>query len=191
MLHAALARLRAFKCEQGLATLEFALVAPPFMALVVAIIQSIASQMYVASFDGSVQKFAEELRSGSSLLKDFSSESLIKAKLCPQLPPGFVCANVQVQLFVRTDCRTTSCWQNKYSDYAHGVRMPPTYVSSPATPTFTLGAAGDSQYLTVFYPLPMMSPIWDNASTVIFNGQPMHGLLSTAMWINDPSVGVF
>ena len=189
-----------FANDQGVASVEYAFVVMPFIGLVVAIFQAYMAQTYIAYLDRAVQKFAGELRSGSLILKDVNSraaiENLLSTRLCPQIPVllGMDCSKLQVQLFIGANCATagtTSCWQNQYADFTHAIRKPPMFMASPLTPVFNVGGAGDSQYLTVFYPLPMMSPLWDNTSTAIFNNQPVHGLLSTAAWINDPSVGVF
>jgi hypothetical protein len=36
-----------------------------------------------------------------------------------------------------------------------------------------------------------MSSIWNNQPTAVVKGAEVHGILSVATWINDPSIGVF
>jgi hypothetical protein len=189
-----------FSSDQGVASVEYAFVVMPFIGLVVAIFQAYMAQTYITYLDRAVQKFAAELRSGSVILKDVNTrasvESLLSTRLCPQIPVllGIDCSKLQVQLFIGANCATagtTSCWQTQYADFTRAIRKPPVYLETPLTPVFNVGVAGDSQYLTVFYPLAMMSPLWDKTSSAIFRTERVHGLLSTAVWINDPSVGVF
>ena len=201
MLRRLIARLRGFSNDDGVAAVEFSLIALPFVALVAAIFQSFLAQVYISYLDRAVQRFAAELRSGISITKDVNTRDLmqvaIKDRLCPQIPPlmGLDCTKMQVHLFKGANCSqvsVASCWADMYSDPDRAVRKPVTYVAQPLLTTFEYGAAGDSQYLVVFYPLPMFSPIWDTAPGMLLDdGTKVRGLLSTATWINDPSVGVF
>ena len=184
--------------ERGVASIEFAYVAGPYFALVAAIFQAFLEQMYVSYLDRAVQQLAAELRTGTTILASVNTQATLQAalssKLCPtpKVFAGFDCTRIQAQLFSTTKCSanntSTSCWSSQYSNFTRAVRVTPAFASSPS---YSVGVAGDSQYLTVYYPYPRMSAIWDNAPTAVVNGQNVHGLLSTAMWTNDPSVGVF
>ena len=194
------------KDERGVASLEFAYVAGPYFALVAAIFQTFLEQMYVSYLDRGVQQLAAELRTGKTTLASINLQAKLQAavsgKLCPtpSVFAGFDCTKLQVQLYSTSNCSTnntsTSCWSSRYSDFNKAVRLTPSYAPASSTSTvtqgtFIVGSAGSSQYLTVYYPFPQMSAIWDTAPTAVVNGQNVHGLMSTAMWINDPSVGNF
>jgi hypothetical protein len=115
----------------------------------------------------------------------------IRDRIGPLLVGGMDASKLQVKLRNNTGCGAAPrCWQSEYSNYANGVRRTPAFYSS-ANPEFNMGVAGDSQYLTVYYPLPAFSSIWSSAPTATVNGERVFGILSTAMWINDPSVSVF
>ncbi len=191
-------KLDFFQDERGFLSAELAVVVLPFLALVVAIVETHLEQIYVSHLDRAVRSFAEDLRSGVVLLRDLNSKQLVEqalsAKLCPRITvlPGFDCQKLQAQLFRSSTCSSgpaASCWQSQYADFNHAVRNPPTFVSS--SPTFIVGGAGDSQYLTVYYPFRQMSSLWNTRPTATVNGAQVYGLLSTAMWVNDPTIGVF
>lgn len=180
--------------EAGVTAIEFAVLGPIFLGVVLAIFQGMLAQYWITSLDRAVQKFAEELRGGSDILIDNAASSVM-LKLCPNLAAGMDCGSLQVTLEVQNSCATDGqCWNSKYSDFSKGVRNPPTFSRSGSfniVSTFNVGVNGESQYLAVFYPLPAMSTLWNRRPTVRVNGVPAWGILSTAMWINDPSVGVF
>ncbi len=197
------AAFRMFARDQSaVASIEFAFVIYPFLGVILAIAQSFISQYYISSIDRATQKFAAELRSGVDVIKGQTAQSIIANKFCPNLPAGLDCNSVIIQLIDNSNCTAAAdCWQSQYSNYAQAIRLAPVF---PSSPVFQVGAAGDSQYLMVFYPLPAMAPIWDKQSVTqtypcsddggyrtICVTPPIHGLLSTAMWINDPSVGVY
>lgn len=183
--------------HSGVATLEFALIATPFVAMVIAIIESLFTQYQISSLDHAVQKYASELRSGIEIIGINSSLSTaqqvsgVQSKIGARLPASFDPNKLQIRLVSHATCSAADqCWVSEYRNYQTGVRNPPTFDTSGATP-FNIGDAGDSAYLTVYYPLPAMSSLWNTAPTAFVNGEKVYGILSTAMWINDPSVGVF
>ena len=195
--------------DRGVIAVEFSFVALPFLAMVVAIIQTFLEQMFVTQLDRGVQRFAAELRRGEIILKDVQTASdltgAVSKRVCPstKILIGFDCSKLQVQLFQALNCSTSgaaSCWAGQHIDFAKAVRKPPVFTSpanlisgGPALggPSADFGGAGASQLLTVYYPFPKMSSIWNNQPTAVVKGVEVHGILSVATWINDPSVGVF
>ena len=89
MLRRVLAKLRGFSNDDCIATLEFALVAAPFIGFIVAIFQSFVAQIYITYLDRAVQSFAAELRSGSIITYDTKTQELmqqlINTRLCPRV----------------------------------------------------------------------------------------------------------
>ena len=198
MLRSLAKKFRFFSDDRGVVAVEFTFVILPFVALSVAIIEIFIEQAFVTYLDNAVQKFAADLRSGVVILRNVNSktavEKLLSDRLCPQLTvlPGFSCKKLQVQLFKQANCAnagTVSCWDSQYTNFTNAVRKPAAFLTSGLT--FQVGSSGDSQYLTVYYPFPKMSAIWNNAPTTTVNGEQVYGLLSTAMWVNDPSIAIF
>ena len=197
MFQALLKTIRSFTADRGIMSVEFAVVGVPLIGMLLAVIETQLERLYLVHLDRAVQRFANDIRSGNILLANNNSktllESTLSANLCPSIKiiPGFNCANLQAQLFRNTACKSagaTSCWNSQYANFQRAVRNAPVFSS---TPTFTIGAGGDSQYLTVYYPFPRINRLWNTTPTATVNGVEVYGLLSTAMWINDPSVGVY
>jgi Flp pilus assembly protein TadG len=187
--------LRKFPSDQGGSpAVEFAIVAPFFIGIIVAIFESLLAQYHISSLDWAVQKFAADMRSGAVMASDGATNitaAQIRDRIGPLLPGGMDASKLQIKLVNNTRCGAAiKCWQSQYSNYGNGVRQAPAFDSSSSL-EFNLGIAGDSQYLTVYYPLPAMSSLWAGAPTATVNGEKVFGILSTAMWINDPSVNIF
>ena len=181
---------RRFSNEQtGVIAVEFAMIAVPFIGMIVIILESFLLYHQANRLDRATQSLASDLRSGKKILKDLTAESA-RSALCPMVTPMVSCSSIQVRLYDSPTCKTDgTCWRSYYADFAQATRRK----ELPSGDSFTIGAAGSSQYLVVYYPSPIMSKLWDTRSVdgVDGAGKPMHGIYSTAMWINDPSVGVF
>ena len=138
------------------------------------------------------------------------SVSALRARLQSYLPVGMDANYVLIESFARTNCSTNGgCWDDAYSNLTNGVRKSPTFNvnstlsnlqisgSSSGAPALQFGAAGASQYLIVYYPMSPFSTIFTGSGmivqppTAVVGGKRVYGLVSAAMWINDPSVGVF
>ncbi len=207
--------------QAGVAAIEFSFLAWPFFGVVLMILNSFVVQYFRNSLDGAVGNLASDIRSGSAfILKDASvtsrtgavtiSVSALRARLQNYLPVGMDANSVLIEAFSRTNCSTNGgCWDDAYSNLANGVRKSPTFNvdprlsnlqivgSSSGSPAIQFGGAGASQYLVVYYPMSPFSTIFTangmivQPPTAVIGGNKVYGLVSTAMWINDPSVGVF
>lgn len=182
--------VRNFSCEKtGAVAVEFALVsALYFIPLVVMIFQTFFAYHQANRLDRATQKLASDLRTGKIMLGGQSFTSLRDA-LCPIVDPVLTCSSIQVRLYAETSCDTNGgCWGPYYQDYAKAVRQVERF--NARFPS-TFGMAGDRQLLAVYYPLPMLSALWDTRSSETIAGITYHGIYSAAIWSNDPSVGVF
>ena len=137
--------------------------------------------------------------------------AVLKNRLKSSFPAGMDANKVVIEIFTRTDCRTNiACWDDAYGDVAKALRKTPTFNvdstrsslgitgSSSGRQAVEYGREGDSQYLVVYYPMPPFSMMFATKDAVILpptdvvgSSQRVFGLVSTAMWINDPSVSVF
>ena len=210
-----------FRDRSGVASIEFAIVAWPFFGVVLMIVNTFMVHYFRTSLDSAVQNLAADLRSGGSIiLKDFAvtksgvvliSADAVKARLQANLPAGMDASKIVIEVFTRANCRTNGdCWIEAYADMAKGLRKIPTFDanaarsnlgisgSSAGSQAVEFGKAGDSQYLVVYYPMPAFSMMFAKKDAVILpptsvtgSSTTVFGLVSTAMWINDPSVGIF
>ena len=139
--------------------------------------------------------------------------SILRSRLKDYLPAGMSADEVLIEVFTRRNCRQdATCWDDAYRDLPKAMRKTPTFDINPAKSfvgangssatgrAIQFGAAGDSQYLVVYYPMSPISAMFARKDEVILpptklaGSDPerrVFGLVSTAMWINDPSVGVF
>jgi hypothetical protein len=99
-----------------------------------------------------------------------------------------------VELFRATNCTTDgACWDSQYTNSNKAVRKIPTFnIATPSigggARTFDIAAAGQSQYLAVYYPIPSISNYVKGAPTSYVDGSKGFGIVTTAMWVVDPSV---
>lgn len=222
------AKLRAFGSDRtGVAAIEFSVVAWPFFGVVFMIFNTMLVHYFRTSLDGAVQNLAMDLRSGGKfILRDAATTitvsgvrvnvvdpAVLRNRLKSYFPAGMNADEVLIEVFTRNTCRTDfTCWDDAYGDVPKAQRRSPKFNvnssssylaatgSAAGSRAVQLGAAGDSQYLVVYYPMSPISAMFARKDDVILapnlleGSSPerrVFGLVSTAMWINDPSVGVF
>ena len=224
------AKLRAFGSDRtGVAAIEFSVLAWPFFGVVFMIFNTMLVHYFRTSLDGAVQNLAMDLRSGGNfILRDartsttdrtgttvyFVDVAILRQRLKDYFPAGMDANEVLIEVFTRKTCRTDfTCWDDAYVNLPKAQRRSPTFNvdqaksflsiagSAETKRAVQLGAAGDSQYLVVYYPLSPISTMFaggKNKDAAILpptklegSERRVFGLVSTAMWINDPSVGVF
>jgi Flp pilus assembly protein TadG len=83
---------------KGSAIVEFALVAPLFIALLFAIIET--ALMFFASqvLETITQESARQIMTGQSQAAGYSATTFLTNVVCPQIPALFTCANVYVDV---------------------------------------------------------------------------------------------
>ena len=217
----------------GIASIEFSILAWPFFGVVFLIFNTMLVHYFRTSLDGAVQKLAMDLRSGGNfILRDARTTvtdadgktaavvdvAVLRNRLKDYFPAGMNADEVLIEVFTRKDCRENfKCWDDAYKplELEKAQRKSPTFNvdqtksylaiagSTAESRAVQLGAAGDSQYLVVYYPMSPISTMFANRNSkdeVILpptklegstTERRVFGLVSTAMWINDPSVGVF
>jgi hypothetical protein len=193
-------RIRAFASDSiGVAAIEFAVVGPVFITLVCLVLQTMVLHYYTNCLDGAVRNFVAEIRSGQFVLKSASGSSIlasdIRTKLAVYLPTGMSADKMELELFLAPDCTTNgACWDSQYANVNKAIRKIPSF-SSAARGTamaggqrFDVAAAGQSQYLAVYYPIPSINSFVTGAPTAVSGGKNVFGIVTTAMWVVDPSV---
>ena len=191
-------KVRAFASDcTGVAAIEFAVVGPVFITLVCLVLQTMLLHYYTNCLDGAVRNLVAEIRSGQFVLKSSTGTSItvsdIRTKLAVYLPGGLSPSKMAIELFQATDCTTNgACWDSKYVDVNKAIRKVPIFnIPTPAmegTQKFNIAAAGQSQYLAVYYPIPSINSFVTGAPTAYVGGSKGFGIVTTAMWVVDPSV---
>ena len=188
--------------DRGATALEFAIVSVPYIGIMFAILYSAVAYYYSTSIDSAVQNIANQIRGGTIQLKGLSLSTFINNYLCPALPTTIDCSKLAVSTYA-INCGSGDCWTGAY-DYVMNMsnayncctwqwqaadRAPP-YADKSLT-SWNVGAAGNSVYLTVVYPVAKLPSLWGITGTQTISGQPVIAITSTAIWINDPSIQLF
>ena len=193
-------RIRAFAGDStGVAAIEFAVLAIPFITVVCLVLQTLLLHYYTNCLDGAVRNFVSEVRSGQFVLKTSAGVDIlvvdIRTRLAANLPVGMSPSKMEIELFKASNCTTNgACWDSKYSDVNKAVRKVPAFsatvgaTSIAGAQLFQIASAGQSQYLAVYYPIPSITQFLTNAPTAVTGGKNAYGIVSTAMWVADPSV---
>lgn len=154
--------------KSGAAALEFALVALPFLAMLVCIIEVGVDFLFFSQIDYAVHKAAQEIRSGSVQIQKLTAAQFKTNVLCPKLS-GFTCSSLQVNVVVIKQSEEWASWS-------------PTTID-PASAKWCPGGSADTVLIQVAYPVPLATMIWAGAQSTA-NGVRYY--LSAAAFRNDP-----
>jgi len=160
--------VRFVRDKSGAAALEFAMVAAPFLALLVCIIEVGVDFLLFSQVDYATHKAAQEIRSGSVQMSELTAEKFKTDVLCPKLNI-LPCAPVNVNVVV---IKNSGEWGN----------WSPTSID-PATAKWCPGGAADAMLVQVAYPVPLASMIWAGSSS---NANGVRYYMSSAGFRNDP-----
>jgi len=193
-------KLRAFASDRaGVAAIEFSVLAIPFITGICMVLQTLVVHYYTNCLDGAVRNFVAEVRSGQFVLKTQAGANItvddIRSRLALNLPVGMSASLLEIELFAASTCVTNgACWASMYSDPNKAIRKVPSFsatarnTSMSGAQSFKIGGAGQSQYLAAYYPIPSITSFLNGAPTAVVGGSKAYGIITTAMWINDPSV---
>lgn len=164
-----LGRVRGFvRNKSGAAALEFAMVALPFLAMIICIIEVGVDFLFFSQIDYAAHKAAQEIRSGSVQMQKLTADQFKTNVLCPKLS-GFTCSSLQVNVVVTKQRQDWLTWS-------------PTTID-PSTAKWCPGGSTDTVLIQVAYPVPLATMIWAGAQSTA-NGVRYY--LSAAAFRNDP-----
>jgi Flp pilus assembly protein TadG len=171
-----------FRCRKGATAVEFALVAAPFLALLVAIIQSALVFFASRVLDEVTEEASRNLMTGQAQQGGVSQSSFLNNYICGGTNTSalvtalFTCANIMVNV------------QN-YADFASADMTDPTLTFNPNgsvsnTWGYNTGNPGDIIVVQVIYQWPIvLGPLSMNLSN-LSNGN--RKLVSTAVFKSEP-----
>jgi len=164
-----LGRVRGFvRNKSGAAALEFAMVAMPFLAMIICIIEVGVDFLFFSQIDYAAHKAAQEIRSGSVQMQKLTADQFKTNVLCPKLS-GFTCSSVEVNVVVIKQSEEWVSWS-------------PTTIN-PAAAKWCPGGAADTVLVQVAYPVPLASMIWAGSRSA---ADGIRYYLSAAAFRNDP-----
>lgn len=163
--------------RKGSAIVEFALVAPLFIALLFAIIET--ALMFFASqvLETVTQESARQIMTGQAQSAGYSSATFLTNVVCPQIPALFTCANIHVDV------------ESDPSQFTNvNIATPVTSGSFDATKlNFNMGASCSVVTVTLYYPWKLfVTGLGYNISNLSGN---IRLLSATAAFRNEPYSG--
>jgi Flp pilus assembly protein TadG len=175
--------IRAFIKGRSAATaVEFGLIAVPFMAMMLEILQN-AFFVYVSgALDQATVAAARQIMTGSvqgatTLMTGAQFRTQI---LCPKLPLAMSCNNVIVNIQNYSESSGFTSFLNAAQT---AIVVPP--LNNTQT-SFCPGGTGQYVYVQVFYPLPLFIASWLPVVTTTFNGAKVHLVAAAAAFKNEP-----
>jgi len=169
------ARVGSFADASGSAAIEFAFVAPPFFALIVAILDVALLFLAQASLETAVEQSARLVLTGQAMSQGLTA-SQFQQDICQYLPGAFTCGNVMVDLQTASSFSNATTSAPTLTYDSHG--------NVTNTWKFQVGGPGSIQVMRVMY----QWPIWPGPLNVNFanlsNGAYL--LMATAVFRNEP-----
>jgi Flp pilus assembly protein TadG len=160
--------------QNGATTVEFALIALPFFALLFAIIETALAFFAANTLETAVTNAARLIRTGEAQ-ENSVNQAAFKADICQQLVYMFNC-NSGLYVDVQT-----------YSDFASMSLTPPIDANGNLKTTgfnYNLGHGSDIVLVRAYYQWPVFVPQLGNDFSDLGNG--MHLLESAAAFRNEP-----
>lgn len=158
--------------KTGAAALEFALIALPFIATILCIVEIALDFFFFSHIDYAVHKSLQQIRSGSVQTQKLDPGRFKAEVLCPQMS-SLPCEPVLVNMRVmKSWCCSADGWTGWTA----------TTVSAD-TAKWCPGGSADLVFLQIAYPIPFGSIIWSGSSSIA-DGKRYY--LSTAAVRNDP-----
>jgi Flp pilus assembly protein TadG len=142
-------RRRLLRDASGAAAVEFAMVAFPFIAITVAVLELAVDYLYFSQLDYAAHKASEQIRSGVVIADKISAADFRSKFLCPQLTL-FDCNKLLVNAVTVAN---ESNWSG-----GGGVWAPTTI--NPSAARWCPGGSAQITVLQVAYPVPLASFVW-------------------------------
>ncbi len=165
---------RAFiHCSRGATVVEFALVATPFLALLIALLQTSLVLFASRVLDEAVEQASRQILTGRALSMTASDFGQL---VCDNTHAMFTCSDIMVNV-------------QSYASFSGANALPPTLAFDSQGNvtnqwTFNVGKANEIVVVQVMYQWPiMLGPLGFNLST-LRNGNRL--MVSTAVFKNEP-----
>jgi len=159
------------RSSDGAALIEFAILGPAFLALLVAILQTGVVFLFQQTLQTATTQTARLIMTGQAQTQNISSGTFLN-DVCNAAGSIFTCANLSANI-------------QTFSSFS-GVQMnsPVNNGTFTAPSNYNLGGPGDIVLVQVFYQLPVMTaPLGFNMATTS-NGNAL--IVATAVFRNEP-----
>jgi Flp pilus assembly protein TadG len=165
------------------AAIEFAMVVPAFLLLIVETMQ-IGVYFYTsASLDHATTGAARQVLTGAVSSAGLTAAQFRTQTLCPLLPASMSCSNVITNIQNVPEAISPAGFYT-YVNAGGTAIITPTMDNTKTS--FCPGNAGSYVYIQVYYAMPVISPIWYAAASVNWNGGAAHFVSAAAAFKNEP-----
>jgi Flp pilus assembly protein TadG len=173
--------IRAFIKGRSAATaVEFGLIAVPFMAMMLEILQN-AFFVYVSgALDQATVAAARQIMTGSVQNQSLTAAQFRTQILCPMLPLTMSCNNVIVNIQNYSESSGFTSFLNAAQT---SIVVPP--LNNTKT-SFCPGGTGQYVYVQVFYAMPLLIAAWLPVVTTTYNGATVRLVSAAAAFKNEP-----
>jgi Flp pilus assembly protein TadG len=173
-----------FGAQRSAATaLEFAMVVPVFLVLVIETFQLGLYFYTSASLNYATSEAARQILTGAVGQQGLTAAQFLTNVLCPALPGSMSCANVVTNVVNVPEAIAPGGFYSFLNANQTGI-APPAVMENSQT-SFCPGSTGSYVYLQVYYAMPVLSPIW-MAFAVSWNGGNVHFVSASAAFKNEP-----
>jgi Flp pilus assembly protein TadG len=173
---------------EGAVALEFAIVAPAFLLLLLFPISLGYTMILKQGLDYATGQVAEQIATGQVQAAQLNQANFITTIVCPRLPSIFSCSNVIVN--VQNVPTNDASFPSEYYAFVNTAKtalIPPP--SSNANASYCIGNAQSYVYLQILYPIPsLFSLLPGSPGMTSYNGQMVYMVTSTATFLNEPFV---
>jgi Flp pilus assembly protein TadG len=167
----------------GATAVEFAIIALPFLLMLMEVLQSALFVYFAGQLDHATQSAARQILTGSMQNASLTASQFRTQLLCPLLPSVMSCNNVIVNLQTVSEAVAPNGFYTFVNASQTGLIIPP--LDNTQT-SFCPGSGGAYVYLQVFYAMPLLGNIWLPVTTTTFNGQTVKLIGSSAAFKNEP-----
>jgi Flp pilus assembly protein TadG len=163
--------------RDGSAAVEFAMVALPFLALIMGILEISMIYLVSTTLENATSDAARQIRTGELQTAGGATASTFTTKICSELTWLGTSASCSSKLYV--DVRTFSSFSGvtQNSPVTNGA-------VDPTKLTFAMGAAGDIVMVRAFYKWTLFTPLLDGMAATLNGGTTL--ITATAAFKNEP-----
>jgi Flp pilus assembly protein TadG len=176
---------RLWQESSGAAALEFGLLAPAFLFIILAIFELGTVLTIQNDLDNATQNAARKVMTGvvQSSATQPTADQFKTNYVCNSLPSNMCNSSgnnvvVSVQSFQETN--------NQFYTYVNSTNSGLIPLNVSAVQPYCIGAPSSYVYLQVAYPQPLITSILSSASDFIFNGKSTRLITSRAVFRNEP-----
>jgi Flp pilus assembly protein TadG len=178
-------RCRQFgRTSSGATAVEFALVMPLFMLILVEILQGGLYVLCYAAIEKATADASRSVMLGALTSTAATSDGFRTSMVCANLIAGLSCSNIVVSLQTTTLTGTGTGYSKFVSADEKSLATIPMDNSQTQ---YCTGAPGTYGYIQVFYAVPVFSPVWIAlGNTTNFNGATVAFTRAAVAFRNEP-----